>query len=41
MVLFILTSTGRVTIQLLQLNKQSRIKERELLIEAGIFQIPE
>jgi len=36
-----LTPTGRVTIQLLQLNKQWRIEERELLIKAGIFQAPD
>ena len=36
-----LTPTGRVTIRLLQLNNHSRIEERKLLIEAGIFQIPD
>lgn len=35
-----LTPTGRVTIHLLQLNNPSRIEERILLIEAGIFKIP-
>lgn len=36
-----LTPTGRVTVRLLQLNNQSRIEERKLLIEAGIFHIPD
>jgi len=31
------TPTGRVTVQLLKLNDKSRIEERKLLIEAGIF----
>jgi len=34
-----LTPTGRVTIQLLQLNHQSRTEERKLLIEAGMFNL--
>lgn len=35
-----LTATGRVTIRLLQLNRQDRIEERALLIAAGIFKLP-
>ena len=41
-VLFVpLTPTGRVTIRLLQLNDPDRIEERELLIAAGIFLVPD
>jgi hypothetical protein len=36
-----LTPTGRVTIQLLQLNHSNRIEERQLLIAAGMFSMPE
>jgi hypothetical protein len=32
-----LTPSGRVTIQLLQLNRADRIEEREMLIEAGFY----
>ncbi|MDX2096131.1 MAG: HNH endonuclease signature motif containing protein [Leptolyngbyaceae cyanobacterium bins.59] len=32
-----LTPVGRVTVRLLQLNRDDRIKERELLIKAGII----
>ena len=32
-----LTSQGRVTVRLLQFNRQERIEERKLLIEAGIL----
>jgi hypothetical protein len=35
-----ITSIGRVTVRLLQLNRQDRIEERKLLIENGIFRIP-
>jgi hypothetical protein len=35
-----LTAIGRVTIKLLQLNRSDRLEERQLLIEAGVFQIP-
>ena len=34
-----LTPTGRVTVRLLQLNHADRIEERELLIEAGLFEV--
>jgi len=33
-----LTAIGRVTIQLLQLNRKDRIEERQLLLEAGIIE---
>ena len=36
-----LTSTGRVTARLLQLNHADRIEERELLLAAGLIQPPE
>jgi HNH endonuclease len=32
-----LTAIGRVTIRLLQLNRKDRIKERQLLLEAGMM----
>lgn len=32
-----LTSTGRVTVSLLQMNEPERIKERRLLIELGVY----
>lgn len=32
-----LTSVGRVTVRLLQLNRSDRVEERTLLIEAGLF----
>jgi hypothetical protein len=35
-----LTSTGRVTVRLLQLNHLDRIKERELLVSAGLVHSP-
>jgi len=35
-----LTSIGRVTAQLLQLNHPDRLEERELLIAAGILGLP-
>lgn len=35
-----LTTTGRVTIRLLRLNLSERLEERELLLAAGIFQVP-
>ncbi|HEY9701989.1 MAG TPA: HNH endonuclease [Allocoleopsis sp.] len=34
-----LTAIGRVTVKLLQINRQERIKERLLLIESGLFEI--
>lgn len=36
-----LTAKGRVTVRLLQLNHPNRIRERALLIEAGLFLVPE
>lgn len=36
-----LTSTGRVTVRLLQLNHPDRIEERDLLLAAGILRLPE
>ena len=36
-----LTSTGRVTVRLLQLNYPDRIEERELLLTAGLIELPE
>lgn len=36
-----LTSKGRVTVRLLQLNTPERIEERELLITAKLFQLPD
>lgn len=35
-----LTPVGRVTVRLLQLNRSDRIKERQLLVEAGILNLP-
>jgi hypothetical protein len=35
-----LTPIGRVTVRLLQLNRDDRIKERQLLIEAGVLDLP-
>ncbi len=35
-----LTAIGRVTVRLLQINRKDRIEERQLLIKAGIFNIP-
>lgn len=35
-----LTPIGRVTLRLLQLNRSDRIKERKLLIEAEMFNMP-
>ncbi|XWK86893.1 MAG: HNH endonuclease signature motif containing protein [Phormidium sp.] len=36
-----LTSIGRVTIRLLQLNHPDRVKERELLIAANLLNLPD
>lgn len=36
-----LTSIGRVTVKLLQLNRSERQKERQVLIEAGVLELPE
>ncbi|GIK57052.1 MAG: hypothetical protein BroJett015_27150 [Chloroflexota bacterium] len=36
-----LTATGRVTINLLQLNQPDRVAEREVLLAAGALQLPE
>jgi len=36
-----LTPKGRVTVRLLQLNTPERIEERELLITAELFQLPD
>ncbi len=36
-----ITSKGRVTVRLLQLNRQDRIEERKLFIENGMLSIPE
>jgi hypothetical protein len=35
-----LTPTGRVTVRLLQFNQPARIEERQLLVEAGLLQVP-
>lgn len=35
-----LTSKGRVTVRLLQLNRSERVEERKLLIQAGMFSVP-
>jgi HNH endonuclease len=35
-----LSPLGRVTVKLLQLNRGDRIKERQLLIEAGVLEFP-
>lgn len=35
-----LTPVGRVTVRLLQLNRSDRVRERQLLIEAGVLDIP-
>lgn len=34
-----LTAIGRVTIRLLQLNRSDRVKERQILIQAGIIEL--
>jgi len=36
-----LTAIGRVTVRLLQLNRKDRIEEREMLIKAGMFSVPQ
>ena len=36
-----LTAIGRATARLLQLNRPERVAEREILIAAGLLQIPE
>jgi 5-methylcytosine-specific restriction endonuclease McrA len=36
-----LTPTGRVTVRLLQLNHPDRVEERALLIDAGVFRLPD
>lgn len=36
-----LTTTGRATARLLQLNHPERAQERELLVEAGLFKVPD
>ena len=35
-----LTAIGRVTVRLLQLNRKDRIEERKLLINVGMFSLP-
>lgn len=35
-----LTPIGRVTVRLLQLNRSDRIRERQLLIEAEVLNLP-
>ncbi|WP_414618901.1 HNH endonuclease [Calothrix sp. CCY 0018] len=35
-----ITPIGRVTVKLLQLNRQDRLEERKLLIKAGMFNLP-
>lgn len=35
-----LTPVGRVTVRLLQLNRDDRVQERQLLIEAGVLKLP-
>lgn len=35
-----LTPAGRVTVQLLQLNRDDRVQERQLLLEAGLLNLP-
>lgn len=35
-----LTAVGRITVKLLQINRIDRLKERELLIQAGILKPP-
>lgn len=35
-----LTPIGRVTVRLLQLNRKDRVEERQLLIEAGMLNVP-
>ncbi len=37
---FGITPIGRVTVKLLQLNRQDRLEERKLLIKAGMFNLP-
>jgi hypothetical protein len=34
------TAVGRVTVRLLQLNRPERVKERELMIQAGLLEPP-
>jgi hypothetical protein len=34
-----LTTIGRVTIRLLQLNRLDRVEERQLLLDAGIIEL--
>jgi hypothetical protein len=36
-----LTLVGRVTVKLLQINRVDRLKERELLVQAGMLNIPD
>ena len=36
-----LTAKGRVTVQLLQLNRRERVEERQLLMQAGLLKPPE
>lgn len=36
-----LTPVGRVTVKLLQINRVDRLKERELLVQAGMLNIPD
>ena len=36
-----LTSIGRVTVKLLQINRPERIKERQLLLQAKVLKVPE
>lgn len=35
-----LTPVGRVTVRLLQLNRHDRVQERQLLLEAGMLNLP-
>jgi 5-methylcytosine-specific restriction endonuclease McrA len=35
-----LTAVGRVTVRLLQLNHPDRVEERQLLVAAGVLQLP-
>lgn len=39
--IFPLTPKGRVTVRLLQFNSPDRLEERELLIAAGLFHLPD
>ncbi|MEC4893950.1 MAG: hypothetical protein SAL07_23895 [Oscillatoria sp. PMC 1051.18] len=36
-----LTAIGRVTVRLLQINRSERIKERKLLTQANILDVPD